>query len=223
MRKNLDNAEGGCKLQAANCKLLVNALTFSRLPLIFAWLGFAMAAEYGCGLWATLSAMAALALSGLTDFFDGSLARRWNVVTPLGKMADPLMDKVFYVVAFPTLTWLVQRPGESDVHALVMLVFTILCILRDLWVTFMRAVGSMYGADGAAMWLGKVRTALLFPFAGLIYFYTFLHRLLPAAGQTACLWGCFAAEAAMIVLNLYSSVAYTRVYLPYLKKALERK
>ena len=87
----------------------------------------------------------------------------------------------------------------------------------------MRSVGAVYGADGAAMWLGKVRTALLFPFAGLIYFYAYLHRLLPAEGQVAWLWICYAAEAGMIVLNLYSSYAYTRVYLPYLKKALERK
>lgn len=203
--------------------VLVNTLTFLRVPLIFAWMVLAIVGEFRGSVALGLVAVTMMFFAGLSDLVDGWLARRWNVVTPLGKMADPLMDKVFYVVAFPTLTWLVQRPGESDVHALVMLVFTILCILRDLWVTFMRAVGSMYGADGAAMWLGKVRTALLFPFAGLIYFYTFLHRLLPAAGQTACLWGCFAAEAAMIVLNLYSSVAYTRVYLPYLKKALERK
>lgn len=203
--------------------VLVNTLTFLRVPLIFAWMVLAIVGEFRGSVALGLVAVTMMFFAGLSDLVDGWLARRWNVVTPLGKMADPLMDKVFYVVAFPTLTWLVQRPGESDVHALVMLVFTILCILRDLWVTFMRAVGSMYGADGAAMWLGKVRTALLFPFAGLIYFYTFLHRLLPAAGQTACLWGCFAAEAAMIVLNLYSSYAYTRVYLPYLKKALERK
>ncbi len=203
--------------------VLVNTLTFLRVPLIFAWMVLAIVGEFRGSVALGLVAVTMMFFAGLSDLVDGWLARKWNVVTPLGKMADPLMDKVFYVVAFPTLTWLVQRPGESDVHALVMLVFTILCILRDLWVTFMRAVGSMYGADGAAMWLGKVRTALLFPFAGLIYFYTFLHRLLPAAGQTACLWGCFAAEAAMIVLNLYSSVAYTRVYLPYLKKALERK
>jgi len=203
--------------------VLVNTLTFLRVPLIFAWMALAIVAEFRGSLALGFVAVTMMFFAGLSDLVDGWLARRWNVVTPLGKMADPLMDKVFYVVAFPTLTWLVQRPGEGDVHALVMLVFTILCILRDLWVTFMRAVGSMYGADGAAMWLGKVRTALLFPFAGLIYFYTFLHRLLPPAGQSAGLLFCYAAEAAMIVLNLYSSVAYTRVYLPYLKKALERK
>ena len=72
--------------------LIVNALTFSRLPLVFAWLGFAMAAEYSGSAACAALAGAALFLSGLTDYFDGTLARRWDVVTPLGKMADPLMD-----------------------------------------------------------------------------------------------------------------------------------
>ena len=203
--------------------ILVNALTFLRVPFIFAWFALAVVEEFRGGLALGFTAVLMMFFAGLSDLVDGWLARKWDVVTQLGKMADPLMDKVFYVVAFPTLTWLIQRSGDSEAHALVMLVFTILCILRDFWVTFMRSVGSMYGADGAAMWLGKVRTALLFPFAGLIYFYAFLHQLLPAAGQTAWLWICYAAEAGMIVLNLYSSYAYTRVYLPYLKKALERK
>ena len=223
MRKNLDNAEGGCKLQAANCKLLVNALTFSRLPLIFAWLGFAMAAEYGCGLWATLSAMAALALSGLTDFFDGSLARRWNVVTPLGKMADPLMDKAVYVVVFPSLTWLLLRHEGGEWHSLLMLAFTILYTLRDLWVTFLRSVASLYGAPTGAMWLGKVRTALTFPTAGLVYCCVSFMPLLSGKPGAWLLWACYFAEAAMIVLNAVSFVTYTRVYAPYLKKALERR
>ena len=203
--------------------VLVNTLTFLRVPLIFAWMVLAVVAEFRGSVTLGCVAVVMMFFSGLSDLVDGWLARKWNVVTALGKMADPLMDKVFYVVAFPTLAWMLQRQGESDAHALVMLVFAILCILRDLWVTFMRSVGAVYGADGAAMWLGKVRTALLFPFAGLIYFYAYLHRLLPAEGQVAWLWICYAAEAGMIVLNLYSSYAYTRVYLPYLKKALERK
>ena len=203
--------------------VLVNTLTFLRVPLIFAWLVLAIVGEFRGGFVLGAVALLMMFFAGMTDLVDGWLARKWNVVTPLGKMADPLMDKVFYVVAFPTLAWLVQHQGESDVHALVMLVFAILCILRDLWVTFMRSVGVMYGADGAAMWLGKVRTALLFPFAGFVYAFVFLHSFLPPAGRTAWLWACYVSEAAMIVLNLYSSYAYTRVYLPYLKKALERK
>lgn len=204
-------------------KLFVNALTFLRVPLIVAWLVLAVAEEFYCSPWLIFFAGAAMFFSGLTDAFDGMLARRWNVVSPLGKMADPLMDKVFYVVTFPALAWLLLKQGESA-HSLVMLVFAILYILRDLWVTFLRAVGSLYGADGAAMWLGKVRTALSFPAAGWVYAYIVFHDMeFFAPVEKYMLWSCYVVEGLMITLNLLSSFTYTRAYSSYLKMALERK
>jgi len=210
-------------------RLIVNALTFARVPLIFAWLGLAIAQEYtivgGSGGSFPLAfwACAMMLLSGLTDAWDGALARKWSVVSTLGKMADPLMDKVFYIVAFPALVWQILHQGESEAHALVMLFFTILYMMRDTWVTFMRSVGTMYGADVAAMWLGKVRTALSFPGAGWVYMYCCFHRMAPVSWQASWLVSCYVVEAVLIGLTLWSLVTYTSAYMPYLKKALERK
>ena len=210
-------------------RLTVNALTFARCPLIFAWLGFAIVQEFtitstdGGSFWLAFCACAMMLLAGLTDAWDGALARKWGVVSSLGKMADPLMDKVFYLVAFPALVWLIMHQGESDVHALVMLLFTILYMLRDTWVTFMRSVGTMFGADVAAMWLGKVRTALSFPGAGWVYMYCCFHRMAPASWNRPWLLSCYAVEAMLIVLTVWSLFTYTSAYLPYLRKALERK
>jgi len=203
--------------------LFVNILTFLRVPLIVAWLVLAVVEEFHYSPWLIFFAGAAMFFSGLTDAFDGMLARKWNVVSPLGKMADPLMDKVFYVVTFPALAWLLLKQGESG-HSLVMLAFAILYILRDLWVTFLRSVGSLYGADGAAMWLGKVRTALSFPAAGWVYAYLVFHDMSVFAPiEKYMLWSCYVVEGLMIMLNLVSSYTYTRAYSCYLKKALERK
>jgi len=210
-------------------RLIVNALTFARVPLIIAWLGMAIAQEYsaaetGSGSFClAVWACAMMLLSGLTDAWDGALARKWGVVSTLGKMADPLMDKVFYIVAFPALVWQILHQGESELHALTMLFFTILYMVRDTWVTFMRSVGTMYGADVAAMWLGKVRTALSFPGAGWIYMYCCFHRMAPAAWQGPWLVSCYAVECLLVGLTLWSLVTYTMAYLPYLKRALERK
>lgn len=202
--------------------LFVNTLTFLRVPLIFAWLILAVIEEFHYSPWLIFFAGAAMFFSGLTDAFDGMLARKWNVVSPLGKMADPLMDKVFYVVTFPALAWLLLKQGESG-HSLVMLAFAILYILRDLWVTFLRSVGSLYGADGAAMWLGKVRTALSFPAAGWVYAYIVFNDLpFFVSVEKYMLWSCYLVEGLMIMLNLVSSCTYTRAYSCYLKKALER-
>jgi len=204
----------------------VNALTFARVPLIAAWLFFAIAQECsGDPTSPRALAFAGVAglmmlLSGLTDAWDGKLARKWGVVSTLGKMADPLMDKIFYVIAFPALTWQVMHQGESEAHGFMMLGFTILYMIRDTWVTFMRSVGAMYGADVAAMWLGKVRTALSFPGAGWIYAYCAFHTLAPASWHGPWLATCYVVEGMLVALTIWSLHSYTQAYMPYLRRAL---
>ena len=203
--------------------LFVNALTFSRVPFIFAYLAFAIVGHLSASCAWSVAAIFAGAAAGLSDFFDGLLARRWGVVSEFGKMADPLMDKVYFIVAFPSLVWLAAVQGESAAHAVTLLVFTVLWILRDQWVTFLRAVASLYRANVAAMWLGKVRTALSFPSVGFIYAYLAFHRCWPEAVARGCLAACFAIEGALILLNLYSFFVYTKSYFPYVRKALGRE
>lgn len=203
--------------------VFVNTLTFLRTPLIVAWFALAAFEEFHKSAVLAVAAGICMFLSGLTDAFDGALARRWNVVSPLGKMADPMMDKVFYVVVFPTLAWLLMHQGDIA-HSFAMLVVAVLCILRDLWVTFLRSVGSLFGADGSAMWIGKVRTALSFPAAGAIYaFVAFNDHEAVSSCRGALLAACYAAETLMVAVNLASTCTYTRAYLPYLKKALEKR
>ena len=203
--------------------LIVNALTLSRVPLIFVYLVFAILGNFSESYVYPLAAVLAGAAAGISDFFDGMLARRWCVVSEFGKMADPLMDKVYFIVAFPSLVWLAAMQGESSAHAVVLLVFTILWILRDQWVTFLRAVASLYHANVAAMWLGKVRTALSFPCAGVIYVYLAFHRFWPATVAETGLQVCFMVEGFLILLNLYSFIVYTRSYFPYVRRAMGRE
>ena len=202
--------------------LFVNALTFSRVPLIFVYLVLAIVGHFSDFASYPIAACIAAGMAGFSDLFDGLLARRWGVVSEFGKMADPLMDKVYFIVAFPSLVWLAAVQGESAVHAVSLLVFTVLWILRDQWVTFLRSVATMYHADVGAMWLGKVRTALSFPCAGLIYIYLAFHRWWSEGACALGLHLCLAMEAFLILLNLYSFVVYTRSYLPYVRRALGR-
>ncbi len=200
--------------------LIVNGLTFSRVPLIFAFMLCAVCGHYVDGVAWRLAAIAFMAAAGFSDLFDGRLARSWRVVSTFGKLADPLMDKVFFIVTFPTLLWLIGVQGENAVHHVAMLVFTVLYILRDQWVTFLRAVASSYHADVSAMWLGKVRTALSFPAAGMFYIYLSFHAMMPSAWDAAFLWVVYGLEAFLIGLNVYSCAVYTKVYWPYLKCAI---
>ena len=202
---------------------IVNAITFARVPLILAWAVLAVRQEFTGSVALAVVASATMLFAGLTDLWDGKLARRWGVVSTLGKMADPLMDKAFYIVAFPTLSWQILHQGDSQFHALAMLSFTIIYMLRDTWVTFLRAVGAAFGADVAAMWLGKVRTAASFPGAGWVYSFLVFHRFAPDSWQLPWIWSCYAVEAFLAALTLWSFWSYTVAYAPYLKKALARK
>ena len=202
--------------------LFVNALTFSRVPLIFLYLAFAVAGHFSDSPLYPFIACVAAGAAGFSDLFDGLLARRWGVVSDFGKMADPLMDKVYFIVAFPSLVWLSAVQGESSAHAIMLLVFTVLWILRDQWVTFLRSVATMYHADVGAMWLGKVRTALSVPCAGFIYIYLAFNRWWSECVVSAGLHVCFAVEGFLILLNIYSFIVYTKSYFPYIKRSLGR-
>ena len=140
---------------------IVNALTFSRVPLIFAFLVCAVLAQRRACVGLAVAAGVLMFCAAISDLYDGRLARKWKVVSTFGKLADPLMDKVFFIVSFPTLLWVIGAQGESPAHALVMLVFTVLYILRDQWVTFLRSVAAAYRADVGAMWLISASDAAL--------------------------------------------------------------
>ena len=196
--------------------LIVNIITFGRVPFVVLFMVLAIIHAYKPELWIlAILGTVSLAIASLTDLYDGKLARKWEVVSKFGAMADPLMDKVFYLVVFPTILWLLgDQPGEN-VHALVMLVFTVLYILRDQWVTFLRSVGTLYGADCGASWMGKFRTAASFPIACVIYVYVSLHPFfLPQVL-------IYILEGFLIVVNIWSMFTYTRQYMPYLKKSLK--
>ena len=207
--------------------LTVNAITFSRVPSILAFLALAVvqatcfrpdgaaafAFAWGAGLF--------MLASGLSDFFDGKLARKWNVVSNLGKLADPLMDKIFFIVVFPVLLWLSAiRPGPWETaHTVLLLAFTVFCILRDQWVTFMRSLAAADGVEISAQWIGKVRTALSFPAAGFVYLYETMHPFLPDSWRVPFMCACMVVEAALLALNFYSMWVYTVRYWPSVSKA----
>ena len=99
-----------------------------------------------------LAAGIIFAAASLTDYFDGHLARKNNLVTDFGKFADPLADKLLTTTAF--LYMLVDGVCDPVVLAII--------LAREFAVSGLRMVAA--GAPGgkviaANMW-GKVKTAL---------------------------------------------------------------
>lgn len=89
-------------------------------------------------------------LAALTDLLDGHLARKYGLVTNMGKFLDPLADKMLTTAAF--LVFLVA--GRLDIWA-VMLIFT-----REFMVTSVRLIAAKEGTVIAASFSGKLKTVM---------------------------------------------------------------
>ncbi|WP_093839845.1 CDP-alcohol phosphatidyltransferase family protein [Streptomyces aidingensis] len=50
-------------------------------------------------------ALAVLAFSGVSDYLDGKLARRWNQISALGRVLDPAADRLYILATLTGLTW----------------------------------------------------------------------------------------------------------------------
>ena len=205
----------------------VTLLTFARAPLVaagtllvLAHLAWPSPALLGAGL-------ALMALSAVTDLFDGKLARKWGVASRFGALADPLMDKLFYACATPAALF-VALYLEDVRHAAFLLALDVVSLVRDQWASFLRSVGSEFGADVRASWSGKLRTFLAFPILMLVHLHLGMQVL--ARAETAGAPAPFppepavlALEAFLVALVVFSGIDYTRRYMPYLRKAAARR
>ena len=145
---------------------LPNKLTLTRILLvpvfmIFVSLGQYITPSYNPRYY--LIAGLIFAAASFTDFLDGHLARKWNMVTDFGKFADPLADKLLTTVAFIYM----MRDGVCSP--------VVLCIIlaREFAVSGLRmvAAGAKDGKVIAANMWGKVKTVLQM-LTILFYYFT---------------------------------------------------
>jgi CDP-diacylglycerol---glycerol-3-phosphate 3-phosphatidyltransferase len=124
---------------------VANALTVARLLLIPACVAFLAAGGTGY----RYTAFGAFAVASVTDLLDGELARRRNLITDFGKIADPIADKALTGSALVTLSAL----GELAWWV------TVVILARELAVTGLRFWVIRRGVIAASRG-GKVKTML---------------------------------------------------------------
>jgi len=167
-----------------------NALTALRIVLVpvFAWMLLAHPDEAG---WRVATAAVFLGAI-LTDSLDGHLARKHDIVTRFGKLADPIADKALTGMAFVGLSLI----GELWWWV------TVLMLVREWGITVMRFVVLRYGVMAAGRG-GKVKTVLQ-AVAVMLY-------LLPLPG-----W----AHAVAVVVMLVALVVTVVTGLDYVREAV---
>ena len=94
-------------------------------------------------------------VASVTDFLDGYLARKYNLITDFGKFLDPVADKLLVLTA---MIMLCTKSAELTVTFPAWLICIV--VARDLMMDGLRMIASSKGVVIAAGWLGKIKTTL---------------------------------------------------------------
>ena len=120
---------------------LPNKLTMTRIIMVPIFMALMLCQQY---VWA----LVVFSLASITDFLDGYLARKYNLVSSVGKIMDPLADKL---LTFGALVCFIQLEVVS-VWA------PIIIIAREFIISGFRLVASDNGIVIAASYWGKFKT-----------------------------------------------------------------
>jgi len=146
---------------------LPNRITIARFILVLIMIGvmlFPYETVSNVNLGSTLIplpyfvALILFVIASFTDFLDGYLARKLNLVTNFGKFLDPFADKVLTNSAFILL---MITPNWVEIELIrVPAWIVIIMIIRDLAVDGIRMIGVSQGKVIAASKIGKLKTVM---------------------------------------------------------------
>lgn len=142
-------------------------------------------------------------LAALTDFLDGFIARRWGLVTRLGKLLDPAADKILTSAAFISLVEMGHAPAWM----------VVIIVAREFAISTLRSVSATSQVVIAASWSGKAKTASQIVAISLLIVENRLGDLEHLA--TVALY-------VALVLSIYSGIEYGVRYAGVLRGSEDR-
>ena len=186
---------------------LPNLLTFARILMIPLCLYFLDQDTPRAGFWSAI----VFTLAATTDLLDGYLARKLGVVSVLGKLIDPLADKL---IVMATLVWMVPM-GRMPAWAVIVL------LAREFSVTALRSVAASEGVIISAGQEGKTKTAL--QMVGIIALLVGYPYHLSFGWPDLGVVDCVKVGRVLVYLSLVFSVASAAQYIGLFAQAVERK
>ena len=112
-------------------------------------------------------------IASVTDLFDGKIARKYNLITNLGKFLDPLADKMLVICILIALVDL----GRISA------IWVCIIIVREFAVSGIRMLASAKGVVIAAKMIGKIKTVTQMVAVSYLMFETLLIKIIDAASS----------------------------------------
>lgn len=179
-----------------------NILTIVRLVLIPFFIYFLLRSDT-TSLWI---AFGIFFVASVTDYIDGEVARRWELITDFGKIWDPIADKALTLGAFATLSYLGWLPWW----------FTVIVAAREFYITWLRKRLLERGIVVSANMSGKLKTTLqMFLIAFLIVPWASFVDVSGPAYQVVY----WLMVMSTLALTLYSGWSYVK---PLLEKGVPK-
>lgn len=140
-------------------------------------------------------------IASFTDFLDGNIARKRNLVTDFGKFADPLADKILVISAFVCFVQL----------GLIGAVPVIIVLFREFSVTSIRLVAAGKGEVVAANMWGKVKTVSQIIAIAVVMLTQYILQLTALSVQAGQLAGLAEVFNVINQIVVWISVLFTLV------------
>lgn len=155
--------------------------------------------------------------AGATDWFDGYLARRRNIVTTFGKFMDALSDKIMVSTAFLTLFALGMFGGQTGIA----LFCAVISMSREFFVSGIRMLAASKGIVLAAERMGKYKAGFQMYSLGAVICAKALDADFSAGGSLlyeTVFFSAIATLALSTILSVWSGAAYGARYSHLLKE-----
>ena len=179
---------------------LANRLTMLRIFLTFVFMFFL----FCNGLWPKAISLIVFIIAALSDYFDGMIAQRMNMVTDFGRLMDPIADKILVLAAFAAFVQL----------QLIDAWMFVIIVSREISITSMRLFALNKGKVLSAARAGKHKTvlqmAVIFTILGFILLKEIVLKYYTwnPAWERVFRQGIFFLMLITVGLTLYSGLSY---------------
>jgi len=179
---------------------IANKLTMLRILLTFVFMAFLFLE----GLWAKVTALSIFIIAALSDFLDGLIAHRKNMVTDFGRLMDPIADKILVLAAFAAFVQM----------QLIEAWMFVIIVSREILITSLRLFALNKGRVLSAARAGKHKTVsqmfVIFAILGFVVFKEFMLAYFTwnPAWEKIFRQGIYILMVITVGLTLYSGLSY---------------